>query len=233
MKYTILVFIILSIISCTKIVDSENDNFSINWLVEYNDITLQRIKMAVEQKGNRTNDSMIFAKVKKIVFENRNLIDAINKSNKADQIHSFLERHENNTNSYKENINTYLSVNNFDKISIIELKRRILLYELKELSLHGSRIGENDISFDNLDIFFIPDDYSKINKTKIKGRLIFAAMSERIAENAAFYFGENKIKEVDGCGVVDFDFNEIIDKDSIEIKIKFPEWEIKKSILLK
>ncbi len=36
-----------------------------------------------------------------------------------------------------------------------------------------------------------------------------------------------KMPEVDGCGVVD---NNPIEKDSIEIKIKFPEWELKKSI---
>ena len=188
MKYIIYLIILISItISCSTKNELNEIDFSINWFIDYNDGIYQRIKIAVEEKGNRKKDSIIVALSSEIIQKNRAVLNSLNEKNKHDQIESLLVPKvvpQIDVN----NIEHYFDMENINKLSLIEIKRRILMNELQSLSNLSQRIGEQDISFDKLDIFFIPDDYSDSKNDKISGRIILTAISERIGESADFYF---------------------------------------------
>ncbi len=174
-------------ISCSTKNELNEIDFSINWFIDYNDGIYQRIKIAVEEKGNRKKDSIIVALSSEIIQKNRAVLNSLNEKNKHDQIESLLVPKvvpQIDVN----NIEHYFDMENINKLSLIEIKRRILMNELQSLSNLSQRIGEQDISFDKLDIFFIPDDYSDSKNDKISGRIILTAISERIGESADFYF---------------------------------------------
>lgn len=232
MKNILYLFIISLIFSCSNQIEPRKNDFSINWFIDYNDRILRKINIAKEEKGNRKGDSTILALANIVIHENRKLITSLTKNNKQRQIQSFVENHHFNSKLDKINIAHYFDLANLHNLSLVEIKRRILMYELQTLSNLSQRIGEEDISFNKLDIYFIPEQYSKLKSKKIRGRLILTAMSDHIGKQADFYFGGNKLREEDGCGVIDLNRVDLADEDSIEIIIKFPNWEIKKSIYI-
>ncbi len=227
------ILIILLTFSCSKKNELSENDFSVDWFIEHNNDYFKRIKTAVEENGNRKKDSIIVAKSNKLIKEDRAIMNSLNEINKEEQIQSLLEVLKDDPQIETNYFDKYFGKDNINDLSLIEIKRRILMHELESLSFPARGIGEDNLAFDKLDIYFISDENKNLKNEKIKGRLILTAMSERIGEHSDFYFGGEKLKVIDGYGVVDLNRNKLTDKDSIELKVKFPEWELKKMIRIK
>lgn len=229
MKQFLYLLILASLsFSCSN--KNAEEDFSVNWLMEYNDDFINRLNRAVEEKGNRKTDSIIAAKSNILVQNNREVLYTITEKNKLEHIQSIDKLFKNDPQIGGIDINQLFKENSIENLSLLEIKRRILMYELQVLTNLSQKNGSEDISFDKLDIYFIPDHCSNLNYSTVKGRLVLTAMSEKIGESADFYFDGEKLKEEMGYGVININRNELLNKDSIEIKVKFPEWELTKRI---
>lgn len=203
-----------------------------NWLTEYNNNLFQKMKASVEEKGNRGADSTILAYSKFVVQKCHELLSTIDEKNLEHQINSFqkdLPEFQQLNLKFKD----FVDSKNLVHLNLQEIKRRITLFELEALTDLSSRIGAEDLSFNKLDAYFIHDNINNRQSKRLKGVVILTAMSNQIGDIADFYFDNKKLEEVDGVGVVDISQTQLPDADSVELRIKFPNWEIKKKVSIK
>ncbi len=79
------------------------------------------------------------------------------------------------------------------------------------------RIGLMDITFDRLELKFVPIE---VNKSRAVGELLFAASSDNLEGGAKMFINDKEIK-IDGrIGLVDIPLTELTD-GKVTAKIKF------------
>ncbi len=232
MKYILITILFTAILSCTQEPQELENEFSINWLMEYNEAFLLRIETTVEAKGNRGPDSVILAKSKILTEKCNVVLNSIYDQNKKELILSLKEGLPEYL-ELKSSFDQFIDSTKLHQLKIQEIKKRILLFELQSLTNLNARIGAKDIAFNKLDAFYIPENYQNSQSKKIKGKVILTAMSDQMDQIVDFYFDNQRLAEADGVGIVDVNKNQLTNEDSVEIKIKFPTWEIKKMVLIK
>jgi predicted membrane protein len=228
-----ILFSLLLIFSCEQSADHSQKNFTIEWFIKYNDGLFQRIKKATQEKGNRKSDANIVVQAINLISKNRQTINSLDRTNINNQIFKLIDYWKDELQIEDELISQYFETSDFKNLTLNELKERILMFELEVLSVLGSGLGAEDMSFEKFDIYFIPDNLFNSSNGNISGKLIFAGTSGFTGEYADFYFDDVKIEEINGYGRVDLNSNILKARDSVEIKVKFSEGEIKKFIPLK
>ena len=230
--YLCLIFALLGI-SCSNKSDYSDQNSSVDWLRSYNDKVLKNIKQMTALKGNRPGDSLIAITADQFVRNNRRFIQTLDQWDSQDAISASVDDYLKESDLNKLNLAKYFKPKDLEKEDGIEIKRKLLLYELETLHYLGSQIGADDISIAKLNLFFIPDEYTIKKGEKLKGRLYLAGTSNDLPKNVNYYLGDHQLEKKNGYGIIE-DFNEQPDdSDSLSFKIKFHESELKRKIKIR
>lgn len=231
MKNPFIIMLLITVVSCSNFNSTHNESPSTGWLRAINDELFQKICKKAQIKGNRYNDSIIVVTAQQLVNNTKTLIDEVNLTEymSKDEVKKRLNIYTTMHPSLYVDLESKLDLINTDNIDPREMVRLLLVAELDVLNHLYGQIGINDIEFDNLDVYFIPDSYAC--NSELNGKLILAGSSKEVGNLVDFYFNKTKLEEVDGYGKVNY-AKSMIDTGYINLKAKFPNWEINKKIQL-
>ncbi|RED95989.1 hypothetical protein [Marinoscillum furvescens] len=188
-------------------------------------------KQVVEETGNRNSDLEILDNIKKYQNVTSELISELDNGNKQAVIKK-LQDHIDTLRTSSNRISEYFSISN--TTSVENIKIQIALLEQETLNSYTSQIGSTDMMFDQLDIFFVPDEYL-INKNEpVKGTIYMGATTSR-SEKMKMFINGSDIPIISGGGRVELPYSAVT--PNFEFKAKFLETrfnnELEKTIKLK
>ncbi|MEQ6165568.1 hypothetical protein AAOE16_00120 [Ekhidna sp. MALMAid0563] len=208
MKYLILL-IILAAFSCNS--ESTTDY---RWIRSYSDETLQGARWSVEGRKYNEDDSLIIAEMARVRSVISNLYDSIPHISMKEILRRTAPLIE-DMKFGKKKIEEYYSLteNSTDE----DLKLQLALLEFELLNNYVKQIGMRDVTFDTVELRFIP---SEISSTRITGELHFLASSNNLENEAKMYVNDQEIP-IDGRrGIVDISRDQL-NNGSFNARIEF------------
>lgn len=220
MKTLLLLIPIFVLLGC-----SSNSQTDINWIRNHNAKTLQGATYAVEQKGNVKSDIAVLDKMKSVNAVINNLLDSLTllpKSEILARANSLIKQMEYKTDELKK----FYNITEQSSEDAIRLQLALLEFEL--LKHHSAYIGLRDISFDRMELRFVPTNISDSN---ITGELLFVASSNNLEDGAQMFINGKEVPIKNRVGLIDIPTSELNDgKLRAKVTFKDAEFELEEEI---
>ena len=216
----------LLLIGCNS---TESNNH--NWIRSYNQSLLKSAKRLIEETGNKKGDVAVLEDMRQYSSVTDSLMNLLD-SGKKEEVLLGLKLHIDSLDKYDNKIDEYFNLTT--NSSSTEIKVQTALVEMETFEDYVRRIGAEDLSFDVLDLYFIPDDLLIRNDQDVTGKLVFAASNSQLTSRAKLYVNDKEIEVEDGFGKVNVPFSDI--QNTLELKTRIHaeivEFELSKDIKL-
>ena len=219
MKYLFLL-ILLTVIGCGDTLRTDH-----NWIRSISKNKLKGATVAVEEKGAVKHDIEVLDKMKNASMTISKLLDSITiipKNEILNRAQLLIDAMEHKT----EELSKFYSLN--EQSSESDFKLQLALLEFELLKHHSIYIGLRDISFDRMELIFIP---RKIGGGRVTGELLFAASSNDLEEDAQMFINGKEIPIENRVGLIDIPTSELVNgKVKAKLTFKYAEFELEEDI---
>lgn len=199
----ILQFVLISIVvfSC-----SENESNVHEWIRSHNENTLRGATLSVEERGNKSNDFVLVNNMKAYQTTTSELIQMLTSSTKEEVVRS-VEKHLDTIDIDGRKIDKYFTASS--NSSLDEIKAQLALVEKETFQSYTKNLGVEDVVFESLDIYFLPDDILVERNSNVSGRLVFAATAAFINDDIKMILNGKELEMSENGAIVNIPYSEI------------------------